>query len=367
MSAAASVFPDAPVGQDDAASAAGPTVGQLAAALEAQVRRTEQLASRLEALSRRLDPPPASGAAAPVALPELFRSGARLLDEPAAESRRARAAVYCFGSFALFVDGTPVDGWRAGKTRALLQYLVTHHDRPVPREALIAALWPNPDAAAAGTSLKVAVHALRQALARLDPLPGERYGTAALSIQAHDAGYQLSASGLWLDVEAFERNCVLGRRLEAQGCADEALALFARAAALYRGDFLADVWDDWVVFRREGLKDQYLFAVARLADAALAAGDYEDCITRCQQLLAHDRCREDTYRTLMVCHARLGQRDRVRRWFELGARTLRAELGVEPEPGTVHLYQTLIRASGCVPSPPAAAAAPAVRPGLTAQ
>jgi DNA-binding SARP family transcriptional activator len=353
MSAAASVLPGAAAGGDDAASAVvAPTVGQLAAALEVQVRLTEQLASRLEALSRRLDPPPpVPGAAASFAFPELGWAGARVLDEPAAESRRARAAVYCFGSFALFVDGTPVDGWRAGKTRTLLQYLVTHHDRPVPREALIAALWPNP-AAAAGTSLKVAVHALRQALARLDPPPGGRYGTSALSIQAHEAGYQLSASGLWLDVEAFERNCALGRRLESQGCPDDALALFARAAALYRGDFLADVWDDWAVFRREGLKDQYLFAVARLADAALAAGDYEDCITRCQQLLAHDRCREDTYRTLMVCHARLGQRDRVRRWFELGARTLRAELGVEPEPGTVHLYERLIQTNACVSCPP---------------
>ena len=87
-----------------------------------------------------------------------------------------------------------------------------------------------------------------------------------MSVQAHEAGYQLSAPDLWLDVEAFERYCVLGRRLESQGGQEDALAMFARAAALYRGDFLADVWDDWVVFRREGLKDQYLFAVARLAE-----------------------------------------------------------------------------------------------------
>src|SRR4051812_12996929 len=51
------------------------------------------------------------------------------------------------------------------------------------------------------------------------------------------------------------------------------LPLWERAADLYRGDFLADAWDDCIVFRREGLKDQYLYVLARLADAALEAGD----------------------------------------------------------------------------------------------
>jgi len=36
----------------------------------------------------------------------------------------------------------------------------------------------------------------------------------------------------------------------------------------------------------------------------------------------------------------------VRRWYELCARTLRAELGVELEAGTLRLYQRLIRANG---------------------
>ena len=350
MSAVASAYPGATAdGEQPVALAVAPTVDQLAAALEAQARLTAQLASRLEALRQRLEPPDFAGGAGDVR-PSVFsgpaRAGVGLLDEDAPpQARRARVAVNCFGGFALYVDGTRVDGWRAGKTRTLLQYLITHHDRPVPRETLIAALWPNPDAAAAGTSLKVAVHALRQTLARLDPPPGVPCA-AAVSVQAHEAGYQLSAPDLWLDVEAFERDCVLGRRLESQGRQEDALAMFARAAGLYRGDFLADVWDDWAVFRREGLKDQYLFAVARLADAALATGDYEDCITRCQQLLSHDRCREDTYRTLMVCHARLGQPDRVRRWYELCARTLHAELGVELEAGTLRLYQRLIQANG---------------------
>jgi DNA-binding SARP family transcriptional activator len=337
MSAVLSAVQSVPaVERESIGRGAAPTVGQLLEALEAQARLTQQLASRLEALSERLEPSPPA-AAEPHELDTALRDGT------VSEAPSSRVAMYCFGTFRFYVDGTPVRGWRAGKTRALLQYLATHHDRPVPRETLIGELWPNPDAAAAGTSLKVAVHALRQALAQLPPAPP---AAPALSVVAHEAGYQLSATDLWLDVEAFERCCALGRRLEARGRSADALPVFARAADLYSGDFLSDSWDDWVVFRREGLKDQYLFVVARLADAALAAGDFQGCIMRCQQLLVHDRCREDTYRTLMLCHARLGQRDRVRCWFDLCVRTLRAELGVGPEAETLRLYRRAIRADG---------------------
>src|SRR5689334_12128100 len=49
-------------------------------------------------------------------------------------------AVYCLGSFRLALSGRPVLNWRAGKARALFQYLVSHRARPVAREAIMEAL-----------------------------------------------------------------------------------------------------------------------------------------------------------------------------------------------------------------------------------
>lgn len=251
-----------------------------------------------------------------------------------------QTAVFCLGEFKLSLDGVPVRQWRAGKARALFQYLVNHANRPIPRDELIATLWPAPEAVAAATSLKVAVHALRQTLSQ-----ASRKQTS-LAVLAHDAGYMLSTSNLWFDVTQFERCYALGRRLEATGRAAEAQEAYARAAELYRGDLLAESWDDWVIFRREALKDKCLFVLARLAEMALVADDYQECILRCQQVLAMDPCREDTYRMLMLCHARLGQRDRVRRWYALCVRTLRTELDVAPEPETEALLQRSLRPGG---------------------
>lgn len=263
----------------------------------------------------------------------------RLLEVPSRSDRElprptraTPAAVYCLGPFQLCLGDVAVDGWRSSKARTLFQYLVSHQGQSIPRDTLIEALWPDPSATAPATSLKVAVHTLRQLLTQADvELP--------LSILSQGSGYQLTAKGLWLDVEEFDRCCTLGRAYENSGQVEEALALYHRAAELYRGDFLEELSDDWPTFRREALKDQYLFVLARLAARAVDLADYHDAIVWCQRLLARDCCREDTYRLLMVCHSHLGQRGRVRSWYELCVRTIRTELDCEPEAETQITYE----------------------------
>ncbi|MGH2459479.1 MAG: AfsR/SARP family transcriptional regulator [Chloroflexota bacterium] len=287
-------------------------IGQLGSMLDARFAQVDrQVTSVLRLLSH----------AAPSVLPETTRAG------------NAPVAISCLGPFQFRNHGTIVESWRSSKARSLFQYLVNHRGRPIPRDTLIQALWPNPDAVAAGTSLKVAVHSLRQALGQAG------VDQSQLTVLAHDCGYQLNAAHLWIDVEEFDRCYALGRACESQGRAGRALVFYSRAADLYRGDFLEECTDDWPMFRREALKDQYLFVLTGLARASAAGRDYQGGIVRCQQLLAKDRCREDAYRLLMICHARLGQRSRVRTWYELCVQTLRAELDCGPEPETERVFR----------------------------
>jgi two-component SAPR family response regulator len=287
-------------------------VGELRSAID---RRFAQLDGYLARLLRSLDPTDGEGG----------RPNDRAGEEP--------VAVYCLGVFRLLVDGAPVERWRSSKALSLFQYLVTRRQQLVSRDTLIQALWGDPDALAAGTSLKVAVHALRQALR------SEASDAARLCVVTSGAGYRLEAARLWVDVDEFERSYALGCAREAEGDASGALACFAAAAALYRGDFLPDVADDWAVYRREALRDEYLYVIGRLAHAAADAGDFQEAMARCRQILAHDPCHEDTYRLLMGCHSRLGQRGRVRSWYELCVRQLRAELDCAPEPETERVYR----------------------------
>src|SRR5438105_1455028 len=257
-------------------------------------------------------------------------------------SATARPMVRCLGQLSVQIGQARVNKWRSGKARALFEYLITHRGHATARDTLIEVLWPDPDAAAAGVSLKVAVHALRQILAELN----KSGDGPCLTVEAQDAGYQLIASDAWLDVEEFEECCSIAARLDADDRPTDALKFYEYACELYGGDFLCESFDEWAVFRRESLKDQYLFALARVADAAVESGDYRGCIMRCRELLEIDRYREDTFRTLMICHSRLGQPGRVRRWYELCVQVLRDELDVEPSLETVHAYERAMSRAG---------------------
>ncbi len=124
----------------------------------------------------------------------------------------------------------------------------------------------------------------------------------------------------------------------------EANAEFEKAEALYRGDYLEDdPYEEWTLLRRKSLKDTYLIIPGKLAGFSACTSDYESCIHYSQKILAKDPCREDTYRRLMYCYAKLGQRNRALRWYEICRKTSRAELDAEPENETTELYNRILK------------------------
>ena len=193
---------------------------------------------------------------------------------------------------------------------------------------LVEELWPDPNALAAHSSLKVAVHAVRGMLA----LMGEQ---ADMALRTHPNSYQLSARDIWVDVEAFEWHVDEGARLDTLSQVPEArLRTSHSATATVRRRLPRGVARRLGRAQREALKDQYMFVLERLAEVALADADYRSCVLHCQKLLRLEPCREATYRLLLKALARLGHRARVQRWYALCERTLRTQLDVAPEPET---------------------------------
>jgi len=257
--------------------------------------------------------------------------------ESHAPSEPATVRMSCFGTFELLWDGRRTDPCHSSKALALFVYLANHRNQTMSRDALLDALWPDSAALAPDSSLNVAAHALRQFFVHLG------VGHDVLALETHGSGYRLRSRALWLDVDAFVRCRALATRMEKLGRNAEAMAAYTRAADLYQGDFLPEERADWAVFRREALRDQYLSVLARLGELALASDDYSACLLCCERALAHDPYSEHVYRALMLCHARLGQRSRVRCWYERCASTLRTKLNATPQPETERLYERLMR------------------------
>ncbi|MGH2461255.1 MAG: AfsR/SARP family transcriptional regulator [Chloroflexota bacterium] len=245
--------------------------------------------------------------------------------------------IRCFGRFEALRDGVPIDHWRRWKAKALLKHLVVRR-QPVARDVLIDLLWPESDPQTAVNGLRVALHALRQALG-----PAAAEGGAMEYVIFENGNYSVNhAARMWVDADEFGQHFTSGRRLERLGQSRAAIAQFESAEILYRDDYLLeDLYEDWTLVRREELKDQYLMVLTKLADGCLEQGDAEGCIVRCHKILQKDACREDAYRRLMRCYAQLGQPSQALHWFELCARTLRQELDVAPSEQTMDLYHRI--------------------------
>lgn len=302
-------------------------------------RLSAQAPSSPKTRSRRLVVPPSGSSSGRVRLP-----GVSFAQRPPQPEGVARAAssppvsplqIRCFGRFEVLRDGKPVQHWRRGKAKTLLKYLIIRR-QPVSRDALIDLLWPEADPQLAINGLRVTVHALRQTLGRGVGGPSERDyvisegGNYLLNPDAH----------LWVDADEFTMHFEAGRQLERQHHLQAAMGRYEQAEALYRDDYLLeDLYEEWTLVRREELKDQYLMMLTKLADYCIDRGDSVGCIVRCHKILQKDPCREDAYRRLMQCYARLGQRSQALHWYELCARTLRQELDVTPSDQTQHLYE----------------------------
>jgi DNA-binding SARP family transcriptional activator len=250
--------------------------------------------------------------------------------------------VYTLGRFRLEAEGKELD-WRAWPRRqavTLLKILVSHRGRPVHRDVLIEALWPDLDPKEGLKRLKVVVHGMRRGL---EPLRGKGNGPSGVTTEGE--GYCLPVGeGLWVDADRFQALAQQTAAAAARGRWQEAIAAFEAAAALYGGDYLEDDrYSDWVALERERLQEVYLTLLLKGASLYAESGLLEGAVQTCQKAVAIDPCRESAQRLLMACLWKSDRRAEALRQFGLCRQALRQELNVDPMPETVELYQRIHR------------------------
>jgi DNA-binding SARP family transcriptional activator len=244
-------------------------------------------------------------------------------------------AVYCLGPFRVHQDHQLVTNWASGKGKAIFKYMVAHRGRPIAKDILMDLFWRDADPEAARNNLNVAMYGLRQAMRAARP--------DFSHVLFQDDHYLLNpAMGVWVDVEEFVQRYENGRTLERKGRLAEAVQEYEAAEGLYQGDlFEEDLYQDWLIPRREGLKDSYLVILSRLSRYHLKEKRYATSIHLCRKILAEDDCREDAHRRLMRCYNAQGQRNLALRQYHLCAETLARVLDVSPMPETVALYHQI--------------------------
>lgn len=227
-------------------------------------------------------------------------------------------------------NGQPVSGFVSSKAQALLCYLAVtgrSHARP----AVASLLWGELPETTANANLRVVLFNLRQLL---DPFLIVTRHTVALN----------PASCISLDVAEFEARV----RLQESAPPATAIQALREAVNLYRGELLegftvrdAPDFEEWSLAQRERLRALGLHALHTLAVHHTARGAYAAGIDYTTRLLAIEPWREEAHRQLMWLLALSGQRSAALAHFESCRALLAAELGVEPLPETITLYEQI--------------------------
>lgn len=211
--------------------------------------------------------------------------------------------------------------------RLAFAYLVSERARPVPRDELAEALWPE----SLPASYEVAVNAL---ISKVRSLLVEA-GVDRPAVRAADGCYRLElAPGTWVDVEA-AREAV--HEAEAALRAGDHAATYAPAAvaaAVLRRPFLPGAEGQWVERRRDLLRQLLFRSLDVLAEVHSWNREPALALLVAEQAVALEPFRESGYRRLMELHHRAGDRAQALRVYERCRRLLADELGAAPAPET---------------------------------
>jgi ATP/maltotriose-dependent transcriptional regulator MalT/DNA-binding SARP family transcriptional activator len=270
------------------------------------------------------DPDPVVSARARAALAELSRRPPPTLE------------VRLLGGFEVRRGGMllPTSAWQRRRDRLLFAYLLLA-TTPVSRDALLEALWPNLTPSSAATSLNVSWSRLKRTL---EPALPEGIPSAYLTIEG--TRYGLRRQVVKLDSEEFTK--LVARAENALMTPGEQTRLLREALVAYRGDLLPDdVNEPWTIVDRERLRSLYLTLLQRLAEQEVEAGRPEEAVDHLRAVLGAEPWREEVYRRLMRLLAGLGRRSEALHLYRQCEALLRRDLGVDPSPETVALFQEI--------------------------
>lgn len=239
-----------------------------------------------------------------------------------------RLRIRVLGPMQLELGGAVLEGdWLAHRPGQVLKYLVAARGRPVNADELLEAFWPQTDGMPAATNVRQAVHALRD---RMEP-DRERQAASRYVTGRRGGGYELVGGMVVVDADVFTAAAEAGLAALRDGDGARAETALSRAAALYRGDFLADEPEaEWALRERARLRGLAGRVLRALAGIRVRAGELDAASELLQRLAELEPLDVEAQRQLLTLLMRRGRRSEAARRYEVVARRFRRAFGEEP-------------------------------------
>lgn len=210
------------------------------------------------------------------------------------------------GGFELRINGSPVDVSAPG--RRLIAFLALN-PKPLSRAFVAGALWPETTDAKAGANLRTTLWRLH-----------------ALDRSVVHAGQHTIELEPEIEVDVHQI-LTLSTALAA---GDTEIDLLAVDPTLMAKDLLPELWDSWLVFERERVRQLTLHALELLSRRLSDASHHGAAVLAALAAVEAEPLRETANRTLVDAHLAEGNIAEAVRQYRRFAELLHRELGAEP-------------------------------------
>jgi len=244
-----------------------------------------------------------------------------------------------------FDDNPVVEFTQAPVVLRLLTFLVMHRQQPQQRSFVAGTFWPDVAEERARRNLTTVFWRLRSILPNADHFFAADKQTLHFNLHDDD----------WLDVVEFDQATQRCARLatmtpQAEQTLSTGLTLFEDTLALYRGDFLTGIEDEWCLLHRTHWHERYMNTLENFVAYCQAGGELVRALPKAQQLVVLEPYRERGHQRLIELSMALGRPAEARVHFEQYEHLWRTELGL---PVSAHMVQ-LAQRFGFRAAPPAA-------------
>jgi LuxR family maltose regulon positive regulatory protein len=240
-----------------------------------------------------------------------------------------RMVIRAFGRIEVKIDERLVSSadWQTQTARDLF-YFILAHPEGLTKEAIGLVFWPDSSPAELKLRFKNTVYRLRHAA-----------GRDVILFQDEIYRFNINMDYEY-DIESFLKEIDFAQKSEET---QQKITHCKSAIQAYKGTYLPEVSETWVVTERERLYQLYIDTLVKLAGLYLETHQHEAGLETCQMILRDDPCMEAAHRLAMRILAAMGNRAAMVRQYELCKQALKEEYDATPSPQTEQLYAILTR------------------------
>ena len=245
--------------------------------------------------------------------------------------------VTMLGDFTVTHDGKTISDSknRSRKPWNLIEYLFARRGESSDQDDLLKLIWSDDTSDNSAGALKVLLHRARKILDELEPDNGEEL------IVLKRGEYFLNRNLTFIvDTDLFEQLC---QRAEKRKNMATRTALLEEAVNIYKGDFLLNNQESWLIPTAEYYHNMYVKAVYSLIDCYMEVQNYDGIVSTCTEALKIDAHDEGLYFRLIDALYRSGHQSEALLAYNEVTEAFYRKFGINPSKELKSLYRTIIK------------------------